>query len=199
MNHERRHLMLAGAAISFIALTRPVKAEGARKLLFKPAETLGDEERRRHERYMTMIIDGIDNKKAPFTASIVNNDSGEVICHGQNHGSDNPIYHGEMDALIRCGRKYPGMDWRKMTIYTTGEPCPMCMSSIIWCGIPRVVYATSIKTLTNIGLDQIGLDSSTVAGAAPFYNGEIVAGVSAERTDKIFEEWWASLSRRKTD
>ena len=191
MNYERR-LMLAGAVAGFIAPTRPVTAGTARKLLFTPAETLGDEERRRHERHMTTTMEGIDDERPPFVASIVNKDSGEVMCHGHNHGGDNPIYHGEMDALIKCGEKYPGMDWSKATIYTTGEPCPMCMGAIIWSGIPRVVYATSIKTLTNIGLRQIGLDSSTVAGAAPFYGGEIVGGVLEERTDKIFEQWWAS-------
>ena len=46
MNYERR-LMLAGAVAGFIAPTRPVTAGTARKLLFTPAETLGDEERRR--------------------------------------------------------------------------------------------------------------------------------------------------------
>ncbi|WP_159453979.1 nucleoside deaminase [Roseovarius albus] len=138
-----------------------------------------------------MAIDLIDGGP-PFGAVIVDHESGEVMCKGRNRGSSNRIYHGEMDAMINCGDEHPQLDWSRLTLYTTGEPCPMCMSAIIWNRIPRVVYATSIRKLTNIGLNQINLDTSTVAGAASFYSGEIISGILKDSTDKMFEDWMAS-------
>ncbi len=189
MKLGRRPVVLATMA-ALVARVAPATAS-SRQVVVKSADTLGDEERQRHERYMQMAIDGLGDGP-PFGAVIVDNDSGEVMCHGRNRGSTNRIYHGEMDAMINCGDKHPQLDWTGLTLYTTGEPCPMCMSGIIWNRIPRVVYATSIRKLTNIGLHQISLDSPTVAGAASFYSGEIISGILEDRTDRMFEAWRAS-------
>lgn len=189
MTCGRRPLLVAAMAALSVRVA-PTMAS-SRRVVFKSADALGDEERQHHERYMQMAIDAL-NGGPPFGAVIVDHESGKVMCHGRNRGSTNRIYHGEMDAMINCGDEHPQLDWSGLTLYTTGEPCPMCMSAIIWNRIPRVVYATSIRKLTNIGLNQIGLDTPTVAGAASFYSGEIIGGILENRTDKMFEEWRAS-------
>jgi tRNA(adenine34) deaminase len=188
-----RRPLLFGTIAALSARVSPATAS-SRDVTIKSADALGDEERQRHERYMQMAID-VPGGGPPFGAVIVDNDSGNVMCHGRNPGSRNRIYHGEMVAMINCGDEHPQVDWSRLTLYTTGEPCPMCMSAIIWNRIPKVVYATSIQKLTNIGLNQIGLDTPTVAGAAPFYSGEIISGILQTKTDKLFEEWWASRRR----
>ena len=189
MKLQRRHLLLSSMA----ALSAPAAPSFAssRKIIVRSADTLSDEERQSHERYMQIAIDELDGGP-PFGAVIVDHESGKIMCKGRNRGSSNRIYHGEMDAMINCGDEHPQLDWNRLTLYTTGEPCPMCMSAIIWNRIPRVVYATSIRKLTDIGLNQINLDTPTVAGAAPFYSGEIISGVLKDRTDKMFEDWRAS-------
>ena len=75
-----------------------------------------------------------------------------------------------------------------MTLYTTAEPCPMCMSAV-WSRIPEMVYGTSLDQLIALGSNQFRLDSPTVAAAAPFYSGRIVAGVLAERSNEIYRAW----------
>ena len=59
------------------------------------------------------------------------------MAEGTNSAALNPTHHGEMVAIDDYVKKHGNQDWARMTLYTTGEPCPMCMSAIAWCGIPR--------------------------------------------------------------
>jgi len=68
----------------------------------------------------------------------------------------------------------------------------MCMSAIVWLRIPELVYGTSIEELAKLGINQIRLDSPTVAAAAPFYSGRIVGGVLKEHADQLYQGWTAS-------
>ncbi|MEM7445185.1 MAG: nucleoside deaminase [Pseudomonadota bacterium] len=168
-------------------------ATNHRRIVVTPADALSEQQRRRDERYMEMAIAALEGGNGPpFGAVIVDHQTDQVKCSGANRGGHNRLYHGEIDAIINCGNEHPEIDWTRLTLYTTGEPCPMCMSAIVWNRIPRVVYATSIRTLTDIGFPQFTLDSPTVASAAPFYSGEIVSGVLAKRTDPMFKAWLAS-------
>ena len=89
------------------------------------------------------------------------------------------------------------MQWGNLTLYTTAEPCPMCQSAVLWTGISQVVYGTSIQDLIRYGINQIRLESPTVAAAAPFYEGSIVGGVLKERTDEIIRAWAAARRKRR--
>ncbi len=65
----------------------------------------------------------------------------------------------------------------------------MCASAEIWAGIPEVIYATSIQSLISFGINQIRLDSPTIAAAAPFYNGQIIGGILEERANAFYKQW----------
>ncbi len=186
---DRRSFLLS--ATSAIALQPSASVASSKQIVVTPAASLSDIDRRRHEKYMQMAIDLIEDGP-PYGTVIVDQTSDVVVCTGKNRRSRNRIYHGEMDALINCGNENPDIDWTKLTLYTTGEPCPMCMSALVWNRIPRMVYGTSIRKLTEIGLNQIGLASPVVASAAPFYSGEIITGVLGDKTDAIFDEWRAN-------
>jgi tRNA(adenine34) deaminase len=123
----------------------------------------------------------------PFGAVIVRD--GNVIARGSNHGRTlhDPTAHGEMIA-IRNAIDYPGADALKgAALYTTGEPCPMCMGAIIWCHIGRVVYAASIEQLATL-MDQIMMPSADVAARASFAPVSITGGVLANEAMALFRE-----------
>lgn len=84
------------------------------------------------------IEQAMKNPAYPFGAVIVNEITGEVMAEGTNSAALNPTHHGEMVAIDDYVKKHGNQDWARMTLYTTGEPCPMCMSAIAWCGIPRL-------------------------------------------------------------
>ena len=199
MNPQRRALLVdlpAVAGMAALTWSRPGNARetGARSITFTPADELTAEERTRHERYMKLALDKLERDTAarasgPFAAVIVNRNTGDIVCEGINRYRENPTFHGEIVAINACARVTPKVDWSELALYTTAEPCPMCMSAIIWTRIPEVVYGTSVEELIKLGVNQFRLDSVTMAGAAPFYSGRIVGGVLKERADPIYRTW----------
>ncbi len=140
--------------------------------------------------YMRQLIHlAHDNPQtAPFTALIIDRETGKVLCTGVNNSKANPTWHGEIRAIDNCAEKYPHLDWTKTALITTGEPCPMCSAGIIWSQIPLVVYGTSIQFLTEHHWNQIQIHSNEVIKRSPFYQGTIYGGVDHEETDKLFEK-----------
>ncbi|MFB7911040.1 nucleoside deaminase [Kitasatospora sp. NPDC056076] len=143
--------------------------------------------RRDHERFMAAAIkEGRRNERYPFGAVLVR--SGEVVARGVNAAQDGPTHHGEMVAIDDFGQPYGSPEWAGTSLYTTAEPCPMCMSACAWAGIGQVVWATSIEGLRRTGLDQIDLSAVDVAKAADsFYHPRLLlGGVLADETDELF-------------
>ena len=142
-----------------------------------------------HERFMRLAIEqGRRNAAFPFGAVIVRASDQQVMAEGFNETVRNPTLHGEIAAIDDYVRRHGSQGWGEMVLYTTGEPCPMCMSAIIWAGISGVVWATSIATLKSVGFHQIDIDSPAVAAAAPHWSGRILGGVLAAETDRMFAE-----------
>jgi len=124
----------------------------------------------------------------PFFAFIVDKNSGEILCQGVNNHNQLPIYHGEMRAIDDCAKKIPHLDWSQTVLYSTAEPCAMCEGAVIWLGISKVVYGTSIAYLTKQGWPQIQITANEVVKKSPSYHGEVIGGVLAQETDKLFAE-----------
>lgn len=135
-----------------------------------------------------LIVISKENPRYPFAAMIIDNKTGEVLCEGVNSSSINPTYHGEMVAINNCAAKYPKIDWSNTTLITDAEPCSMCASAIIWAGIPKVVYGTSVPFFIEHGWKQINLRTEDVMRSAPFYKGTVIDGVLHEETDAVFEK-----------
>lgn len=129
------------------------------------------------------------NPDFPFAAMIVDS-TGKELCRGINNSSDNPTFHGEIDAINTCVKKYGNtLDWSKLTLITTAEPCPMCQGAIIWTNFERVVYGTSIDTLIKKGWHQIAIDSKTLTQKSNFNQPEIIGNILSEETDKLFRNY----------
>ena len=139
------------------------------------------------EYYMQMAINlAKNNPKAPFAAIIVNNETGEILSKGLNASIINPTFHGEMVAINQCVKKYPNVDWSKVTLYTTAEPCPMCQSAVVWANISRVVFATSTDYLSSHGWNQIHIHASEINAKSTFYKGTITGGMLADEANLLF-------------
>jgi tRNA(adenine34) deaminase len=75
---------------------------------------------------------------------------------------------------------------RGATIYTSGEPCPMCMGAIAYCRFARVVYGASVEELSKL-IGQIKVSSAEIAAKTTFAAIEITGGVLADDALELFE------------
>lgn len=146
-----------------------------------------------YESYMTQLVEHAKkhNTDYPFAAMIIETNSGKELCRGINNSSNNPIFHGEIDAINNCVAKFSNkeIDWSKLTLITTAEPCPMCQGAIIWSSIGQVVYGTSIEHLVSLGWHQIEINSNELTQRSNFNKPNIIAGVLAKETNKLFKDF----------
>ncbi|QJI32660.1 nucleoside deaminase [Pseudomonas sp. ADAK18] len=155
------------------------------------APNISEEEKSKHKKFMRVAIEQAKNNKTyPFGAVIVNEETGEIMAEGVNSGAMNPINHGEIVVINSFVDKHGSSGFRNMTLYTTGEPCSMCMSAIAWCGIPRVVWASSIEKIRASGIGQISISAVEVAEKAKeFYQPEaLIGGILASESDTLFDQ-----------
>ena len=144
-----------------------------------------------HERHMRRAIEIANgNLDAPFGAVIADKETDEILAEGLNDAGKNPILHGEIDAILNLAGTDLDVDWTRLVLYTTAEPCPMCSGAILWSGIPHVVFGTSIATLERLNLPQISLSCGEIArrASSSFAHPEITGGVLERECDVLFEE-----------
>ena len=142
-----------------------------------------------HEAAMRLAIAAAKaNPFYPFGAVIVGPDDRAVLAQGVNNTKTNPTLHGEIAAINDYVARHGNQGWADGILYTTGEPCPMCMSAIVWAGLGGVVYGSSISALAEAGIAQIMIDASAVRDAAPFYRGQILGSVLRAETDALFRD-----------
>ena len=108
----------------------------------------------------------------------------------ERDAENNPILHGEIDAILNLTRTEPNADWSRLVLCTTAEPCPMCSGAILWCGIPHVVFGTSIATLERLDLPQVSLSCGEIArrASSSFAHLGITGGVLEGECNALFEE-----------
>lgn len=96
---------------------------------------------------------GIENKSGgPFGAVIVDK-NGQIIAKGHNEvlSTKDPTAHAEIVAIRKACEKIGKSDLSEYTIYSSCEPCPMCLSAIIWANIKKIYYGGTRQDAAKIG------------------------------------------------
>lgn len=90
----------------------------------------------------------------PFGAVVVRD--GEIIGEGWNRvlATNDPTAHGEIVAIRDACGKAEAFSLEGCEIYTTGQPCPMCLGAIHWARIGAIHYGFSIEDAAAIGFDD---------------------------------------------
>ncbi|HSM40733.1 MAG TPA: nucleoside deaminase [Afifellaceae bacterium] len=94
------------------------------------------------------------NEGGPFGAVITRN--GEVISEGWNQvtSSNDPTAHAEVMAIRKACEKLGTFSLEGCEIYSSCEPCPMCLSAIYWARLDRLYFANSRDDAKAIGFDD---------------------------------------------
>ena len=109
-------------------------------------------------KFMQMAIDAsiqnVKNGGGPFGAVIVRN--GQVIATGVNRvtASNDPTAHAEVSAIRSACAQLGTFHLQDCVIYTSCEPCPMCLSAIYWSGITRIYYGNTAQDADDIGFSD---------------------------------------------
>ena len=90
----------------------------------------------------------------PFGAVIVRN--GEIIARGENRVTvcNDPTAHAEVSAIREAAARMGTYDLSGCEIYSSCEPCPMCLGAIYWARLDRLYYAGTRADAANVGFDD---------------------------------------------
>lgn len=107
-------------------------------------------------KYMKLAIEeayyGINHQHGgPFGAVIVKDN--KIIAKGHNHVllRNDPTNHGEIDVIKKASKKLKTHDLSGCILYTTAEPCHMCLCASLWANIDKIYYGCTIADTQNIG------------------------------------------------
>lgn len=181
-----RRVFVAGvAAVTGLAVSRtPARAQTQTKPTgVSPAELA------KHEKFMRLAIAQANrNPGRPFGSVLVDERTGEVVGEGVVDLSASPMFHSEVTAMNAYIARNGNKDWEHLTMYGTGEACPMCMSAMVWAGIPRMVYGSDTPFVRQYIADiNIRAEHVADAGKAIYTNKLMLGGVLSHETDKLFE------------
>jgi tRNA(Arg) A34 adenosine deaminase TadA len=100
----------------------------------------------------------------PFGAALVETRTGKLLFRGRNAvmRESDPSAHAETRAVRKACKKLGRPSLAGYTLYSTCEPCPMCMANALWAGVDRVVYGATIAD-ANEHCRQIHIGAREVA------------------------------------
>ncbi len=145
-----------------------------------------------HEKFMRMAIAQahmgmIQNEGGPFGAVIVR--GGEVIAVGNNRvtSTNDPTAHAEIVAIREACRKLNTFQLQDCVLYTSCEPCPMCLGAIYWARPSKIFFACTRHDAAAIDFDD---DFIYAEIAMPLHARRIqTAQLLREEALSVFEAW----------
>lgn len=106
------------------------------------------------QKAIQLSIDNIDKGGGPFAAIIVK--EGEIVAEAANSVTkdNDPTAHAEVNVIRKAAKNLNTFDLSGCEIYTSCEPCPMCLGAIYWSGISKVFYGNDKKDAADIQFDD---------------------------------------------
>ena len=105
-------------------------------------------------RAIALAVDNVANGGGPFGAVIARD--GEIIAEGVNRVTANhdPTAHAEVSAIRAACSQLQTFDLTGCEIYTSCEPCPMCLGAIYWAHLDRIYYGANQHDAAAINFDD---------------------------------------------
>ncbi|WP_455992160.1 nucleoside deaminase [Prevotella sp.] len=106
------------------------------------------------QKAIELSINSVRNGGGPFGAIIAR--KGEIIAEGSNGVTiyNDPTAHAEVTAIRKACEKLGTFELKGCEIYTSCEPCPMCLGAIYWAHLDKIYYANDRKDAADIGFDD---------------------------------------------
>jgi tRNA(Arg) A34 adenosine deaminase TadA len=120
----------------------------------KETTTFSEEDARFMEMAIRLSEDNIDTGGGPFGAVIVRD--GTVVATGTNRvvPNNDPTAHAEVTAIRNACASLGTFNLSGCTVYSSCEPCPMCLSALYWAGVDRICYGNTKDDAKAIDFDD---------------------------------------------
>lgn len=140
------------------------------------------------DRAIELSIKGMESGAGgPFGCVIVRN--GKILAEAYNEvlSSNDPTAHAEVLAIRRASHKLDNFMLDDCELYTSCEPCPMCLGAIYWARIGRIYYANTRHDAQAIGFDDAfiyhQLTQTKAERAVPMHR------IHSPQAEQVFVDW----------
>ena len=139
------------------------------------------------KRAIELSVENVDKGGGPFGSVIVKNN--KIIAEGANKvtSTNDPTAHGEIVAIREACKKLNNFNLNGSELYSSCEPCPMCLSAIYWARISKIYFANTREDAQKIDFD----DSLIYSELQKNINGRKIPMIQMMRNEalKAFEKW----------
>src|SRR5262249_44995812 len=124
----------------------------------------------------------------PFGAVIVKGGAIVAATHNTVWRDGDPTAHAEINGLRAAAPALGGIDLGGCTIYSTCEPCPMCLAAIHWARVDRLVFGATMADAQSADFTQIPIAAEAMVklGNSPL---RVEGGILAKECARLFDEW----------
>lgn len=149
--------------------------------------------------FMRLAIDkareGIAAGQSPFGAAIVNGSEIVAVSHNTVWQDSDPTAHAEINAIRLAAAALSSIDLKSCTIFSTCEPCPMCLAAIHWSKMRRVVFGASIADAAAAGFSELSISARSMAkmGGSSL---KVEGGLLRDESRALFGVWKENPSRK---
>jgi tRNA(Arg) A34 adenosine deaminase TadA len=136
---------------------------------------------------VSLSAKGLKKGGGPFGAIVVKD--GKIIASGYNEVTiqNDPTAHAEVVAIRKACKKLGTFDLSDCEIYTSCEPCPMCLSAMYWAKVKNFYFANTKEDAANIGFDDafIYTEIKKTTSLRSIHSQQLLQ----DEAIKIFKEW----------
>jgi tRNA(Arg) A34 adenosine deaminase TadA len=129
--------------------------------------------------------------QSPFASAILRGGDVVAVTHNTVWRDTDPTAHAEVNCIRAAAAALRTIALRGCTLFSTAEPCPMCLSAIHWAKIDRVVYGAAITDATAAGFSELAVAARTLAelGHSPV---RVEGGLLRDECAALFDQWRAA-------
>lgn len=138
------------------------------------------------EDFMRLALAEAKQGDAPYGAVIVKDNEVVAIGHNTVKSDSDPSAHAEINAIRSLTTKIKSPALEGYTLYTTGEPCPMCATACVWTGISEIVFGASIQDLIAVNQSQVNISCEEII-AKGFRKITVKKGILQQECIELFK------------
>ena len=144
-----------------------------------------------HTYFLQKAIDeslkSVETGSSPFGAVIVKNGQVIAVAHNMVVPNNDPTAHAEVMCIRLACQKLNTFDLSGCILYTSCEPCPMCLNAIKWSNITEIYYAATRDDADAIGFrDRVFYDENVVT----------LHHVDLKEARSVMDKWYNSVTKK---